>query len=76
MQIAGLQKREYITVLLFVLHDIHRNFAKLNVIEKIGLPDNQVLTVNYDYLLRLAQMGQTDYFPPKIHKKLIKSKRC
>ncbi len=63
--LTGPQKREYLVILRFVLTDIHRSFSHLNVTEKIGLPDKPQLSVNYDYLLRLAETGQTEYLPPE-----------
>jgi len=63
LQITGTKKREYLAILLFILKDIHRRFSHLTVTEKIGLPDNPQLSVNHDYLLKLAKNGQREYFP-------------
>jgi small GTP-binding protein len=66
LQITGQQKREYLAILRFVLEDIrHSSFSHLNVTEKIGLPDNPQITVNHDYLVKLAQNGHCEYLPPE-----------
>jgi small GTP-binding protein len=68
LKITGSQKREYLAILLFILKDIHRSFSHLSVTEKIGLPDEPTLTVNHDYLLKLAENGQSEYFPENSEK--------
>ncbi|KOR30146.1 hypothetical protein TI04_06910 [Achromatium sp. WMS2] len=65
LQINGPQQREYLSILRFTFNDIHRRFNQLNVVEKICLPDNPQLSVNYDYLLKLQAKGQTEYLPPE-----------
>ena len=72
LQVNGAQKREYLAVLLFILRDINRHFSQLNVTEKIALPDNPELSVNHDYLLKLAAKGQTEYLPPEDSNKSYK----
>jgi GTPase SAR1 family protein len=63
LQISGPKKREYLAILLFILKDINRSFSHLKVTEKIGLPDNPQLSVNHDYLLKLAANGHSEYLP-------------
>ena len=64
MQINGANKREYLSILLFIFKDIHRSFNQLTVTEKIGLPNsNPQLSVNHKHLLKLAKNGQSEYFP-------------
>jgi len=65
LQITGQKKREYLAILLFILKDIHCRFSDLKITEKIGLPDNPELSVNHDYLLKLAAKGQSEYLPPE-----------
>jgi internalin A len=66
LKLTGPQKREDLLILRFVLTDIHRSFSHLSVTEKIGLPDNKPrLSVNYDYLAKLAEKGQSEYLPPE-----------
>ncbi len=72
LQITGQQKREYLTILLFIIKDINRSFNQLKITEKIGLPDNPQITVNYSYLQKLAQNGQTNYLPPENPEKSYK----
>ena len=63
LKLTGPQKREYLVILRFVLTNIHNSFSHLSITEKIGLSDN--ITVNYDYLVTLAEDGQTKYRPPE-----------
>jgi len=64
LQINGANKREYLSILLFIFKDIHRSFNQLRVTEKIGLPNsNPQLSVNHKHLLKLAKNGQSEYFP-------------
>ncbi len=66
LKLTGSQKREDLVILRFVLTDIHRSFSHLSVTEKIGLPDNKPrISVNYDYLAKLAEKGQSEYLPPE-----------
>jgi len=66
LQINGTNKREYLSILLFIFKDIYRSFNQLRVTEKIGLPNsNPQLSVNYDYLRKLAEKGQSEYLPPE-----------
>ena len=66
LKLTGSKKREDLVILRFVLTDIHRSFSHLSITEKIGLPDNKPrISVNYDYLARLAEKGQSEYLPPE-----------
>jgi hypothetical protein len=69
LKITGPQKREYLIILRFVLTNIHSSFSYISVTEKIGLPDNPNISVNYDYLITLAEQGQSKYIPPETPKK-------
>jgi len=74
LHIQGEKAREYLTVLQFVLNDIHRSFSHLNIRYKIGLPDHPEITVSYEYLLKLIENKQTDYVPPELPNKSYKVK--
>jgi small GTP-binding protein len=65
LQLTGTQKREYLFVLRFVLADIHSSFKQFKVTEKIGLPDNPEISVDYQYLENLVKSGQNVYIPPE-----------
>jgi internalin A len=69
LHIQGEKAREYLTVLQFVLNDIHRSFSHLNIRYKIGLPDHPEITVSYEYLLKLIENKQTDYVPSELPNK-------
>lgn len=49
--------------MLFILTNIHSSFSHISVTEKIGLPDNPNISVNYDYLVKLDKKGQIEYVP-------------
>jgi len=65
IQITSTQQREYLSILLFVFHDLQRNFHALKVTEKISLPDNPQLNVSYEYLQTIAKDGDKFYRPPE-----------
>ncbi len=61
--VAGEQKRDYLAVIRFTFRDINNSFEKMKVTEKICLPDNPDVTVGYDHLLKLENMGVEEYMP-------------
>jgi small GTP-binding protein len=69
LALMGSQKREFLTMLLFLLRDIHRSFAHLPVDERLALPDNSAITVSYEYLLELLKDGETEIRPEGAKKK-------
>jgi len=72
LHLQGNKAREYLTVLQFVLNDIHQSFSHLKITHKIGLPDHPEITVSYEYLLKLLENKQTDYVPPELPNKSYK----
>jgi len=65
LEIIGTKRREYLSILRFVLNDIQSRFHNLKVTEKIGLPDDPTTSVSYEYLETLATNGQSVYIPPE-----------
>ncbi|MEK7989926.1 MAG: COR domain-containing protein, partial [Thiotrichaceae bacterium] len=66
VHITGQQRREYLTVLQFILNDLNNHFNKLKITTKIGLPDNPHIMVDQNYLMQLANNGQTVYIAPEM----------
>ncbi|MCK4613480.1 MAG: leucine-rich repeat domain-containing protein [Thermoplasmata archaeon] len=61
--VNGEQKRDYFAVILFNLRGINQSFEKLEVIERVPLPDNPKVAVSYEHLLTLEQMGKEKFVP-------------
>jgi len=61
IDVNGQQKREYFAALLYTFRDIHRIFAKMDVVELIRLPDNLEKTVDYQELIELEQRGKKEF---------------
>jgi internalin A len=72
LHLQGNKAREYLTVLQFVLNDIHQSFSHLKITHKIGLPDHPEITVSYEYLLKLLENKQTNYVPQELPTKSYK----
>ncbi|MDQ1352461.1 MAG: internalin, partial [Acidobacteriota bacterium] len=63
--VTGAQRREYLAVILNTLREINAGFDKIEVSEKVPLPDNPGIGVDYLYLLRLERRGQLEFLPEK-----------
>lgn len=63
IDVAGPQRRDYLTVIRSTFLDINRMFEKLDYVEKVPMPDEPEVTVSYKHLVRLEQRGDTDYLP-------------
>jgi len=61
--VDGKQKRDYFAVIRSAFLSINSSFEKLEAVEKVPMPDNPVVTVSYDHLARLEQMGVEQYIP-------------
>ena len=61
--VNGEQKRDYFASILQKLREINSSFEKLEVTERIPLPDNPEVTVSYDHLLKLEFRGIKKYMP-------------
>ncbi|MCX6583493.1 MAG: hypothetical protein NT166_25240 [Candidatus Aminicenantes bacterium] len=66
--VTGAQRREYLAVILNTLREINAGFDKIDVSEKVPLPDNPGIGVDYLYLLRLERRGQQEFLPEKADK--------
>ncbi|HPG38098.1 MAG TPA: COR domain-containing protein [bacterium] len=61
--VAGSQRREYFSIILFNLRDINSSFEKIDAVEKVPMPDQPAITVSYKHLLRLDKAGNQLYIP-------------
>jgi small GTP-binding protein len=61
--VAGEQKRDYFSAILFTFREINRSFEKLKVIEKVPLPGEPAITVSYEHLIKLEERGIVSYLP-------------
>ncbi|MCP4153395.1 MAG: hypothetical protein GY757_37050, partial [bacterium] len=69
LYVSGEQKRDYFAVLLHCLRDINNGFEKLGATELVPMPENPAITVSYNHLLKLEQLGELSYFPDGAAKK-------
>ncbi|MCX6583496.1 MAG: leucine-rich repeat domain-containing protein [Candidatus Aminicenantes bacterium] len=65
MAVTGAQRREYLAVILNTLREINAGFDKIDVSERVPLPDNPGIGVDYHHLLQLERMGEAELFPEK-----------
>ncbi len=63
IDVAGVGRREYLTVVRATFLEINEGFEKLPVQERLVMPDAPEVTVAYDHLLRLEKVGQEEYYP-------------
>jgi internalin A len=63
IDVVGQGVREYLTVIRFTMQNINSSFSKLGYYERIPLPDNPKLNVEYDHLLNLERMGIKEFLP-------------
>jgi len=66
--VTGAQRREYLAVILNTIREINAGFDKIDVSERVPLPDNPGIGVDYLYLLRLERRGQLEFLPEKADK--------
>jgi len=67
--VQGTQKRDYFAIILKNLRDIHRSFEKLEVVEKVPMPDESNVSTSYEHLLTLENMGISEFVPDGSKKK-------
>jgi small GTP-binding protein len=63
IDVNGNQKKDYLAVILLFFREINNSFEKLNVSERIRMPDNPDLTMSYANLLDLVQNGMYKCLP-------------
>jgi len=67
--VQGDQKRDYFAAILFTLRTINKSFEKLEVKEKVPMPDAPDITVSYNHLKVLEENGISDFIPDGSQKK-------
>lgn len=61
--IVGEGRRDYLTVLRAAFLEINEGFEKLDVQEKICMPDDPGVTVSFSHLQRLSREGIAEVYP-------------
>ena len=61
--VNGKQKQAYFGTILYTLRGINRRYDRLELSERVAVPDDPKVTISYSHLLRLADRGQETYFP-------------
>ena len=63
VNVSGELKRDYFAIIRYTLKAINLSFEKIRAIEKVPMSDKPTVTVSYDHLLRLENLGIKDYIP-------------
>ncbi len=63
VNVLGPRKRDYFAVIRYVLFSINNSFEKIQAIEKVPMPDQPSVTVSYEHLVRLEELGEKTYIP-------------
>jgi small GTP-binding protein len=67
--VTGDRKRDYFSVIRHTIREINESFEKLEVAEKVPLPDSDKVTIDYEELTGLEQMGAAEIAVGKIKKR-------
>jgi small GTP-binding protein len=67
--VTGEQKRDYFSVIRHTVQDINDSFEKLEVAEKVPLPGSGKITIDYEELTGLEQMGTKEFDVGKMKKR-------
>jgi small GTP-binding protein len=67
--VQGDQKRYYFAIIRHTIRDINHSFEKLEISERVPVPDDPIITVSYDHLLKLNKMGEKYYIPEGVEKR-------
>ena len=63
IHVNGEQKRDYFSVILFILREINKSFEKLTYDEKILIGNKIEITISYKHLIKLESRGIERYLP-------------
>lgn len=61
--VSGTGRRDYLAVIRSELRQLHRRFERLDVAERVPLPDNPRVSVSYKHLILLEERGDTKLLP-------------
>jgi len=67
--VNGEQKRDYFSIIRKTFRDINADFEKLKVIELVPVSEEPEITVKYDELIGLEQMGIKEYVCGELRRK-------
>jgi len=63
VSVLGHRKRDYFAVIRHALFSINSSFEKIQAVEKVPMPDQPSVTVSYEHLVRLEELGEKTYIP-------------
>jgi len=63
VSVLGRRKRDYFAVIRYALYSINRSFEKIRAIERVPMPDQSSVTVSYEHLTKLEELGEKTYIP-------------
>lgn len=72
--VTGERKRDYFSVIRHTILEINNSFKKLHVVEKVPLPDDASITIEYEELAGLERMGTTEFDVGKLGKRFSVSR--
>jgi len=67
--VTGEQKRDYFSVVRHKLRSINESFEKLIAVEKVPLPDNTDIAIDYEELTGYEEVGEEYYLVGKLKKR-------
>lgn len=63
-------RRDFLSAIRTEFDAIHRTIAKIEVREKVPIPDHPNIVVDYEHLLKLERMGERNVIPEGLEKRL------
>ncbi len=63
IMVTGKERKVFLALLWLAFRELHTGFAGLKVSERIPMPDNPAITVDYESLLNSQQEGIPKIFP-------------
>lgn len=63
LSVSGQRRREYLGIVLHALREINESFGKLRFQERVVLPDNPMVSIDYNHLARLEESGTPEHMP-------------
>lgn len=61
--VTGTERRDYLTVLRATFLEINQGFEKLQVKERVCMPDDPEVTATFEHLTRLLNEGEEEVYP-------------
>ena len=67
--IDGFRNRDFLTIIIYIFRQIYSSFEKLELTEKVSLPDNKEVSVSLNHLFTLKEQGIKEYIPEGVERK-------